>query len=95
MSAAMWFVLGVFVALVAVGIFCSLPTRDKTSDNERLDFVNDNNLVLMRGFGMWVVMHDGGNGPLLPVSLPHPTARAAIDAVITDGIVPVVLPDAA
>jgi len=95
MSAAVWFALGMFVALVAVGIFFSLPTRDKTSDNERLDFVNDNNLVLMRGFGMWVVMHDGGNGPLLPVSLPHPTVRAAIDRVMVDGIVPVVLPNAA
>lgn len=93
MSAVLWVALGAFIALVAVGIFSSLASREKTTDNERLDFVNDNNLVLMRGFGMWVVMHDGGNGPLLPVSLPHPTARAAIDAVMADGIVPVLRPD--
>lgn len=92
MSAVLWVALGAFIAFTAVGIFFSLASREKTTDNERLDFVNDNNLVLMRGFGMWVVMHDG---PLLPVSLPHPTARAAIDAVMADGIVPVVLPDAA
>jgi hypothetical protein len=95
MSAVLWVALGAFIALVAVGIFSSLASRGKTPDNERLDFVNDNSLVLMRGFGMWVVMHDGGNGPLLPVSRPHPTVRAAIDAVMIDGIVPVVLPDAA
>jgi len=95
MSAVLWVALGAFIALVAVGIFFSLASREKTTDNERLDFVNDNNLVLMRGFGMWVVMHDGGNGPLLLVSRPHPTVRVAIDAVMADGIVPVVLPDAA
>lgn len=95
MSAVLWVALGAFIAFIAVGIFFSLASREKTTDNERLDFVNDNNLVLMRGFGMWVVMHDGGNGPLLLVSRPHPTVRVAIDAVMTDGIVPVVLPDAA
>ena len=95
MSPLMWMAFGGFTALVVLGLMFSLASREKAPDTYRLDFVNDNNLVLMRGFGMWVVMHDGGNGPLLPVSLPHPTARAAIDAVITDGIVPVVLPDAA
>ena len=95
MSAVLWVALGAFIAFIAVGIFFSLASREKTTDNERLDFVNDNNLVLMRGFGMWVVMHDGDNGPLLLVSRPHPTVRVAIDAVMTDGIVPVVLPDAA
>ena len=99
-SAVHYTLLGVLIgaALVALlidPIFTYFFPREDPPDTARLKFVNDNHLVLMRGFGMWVVMHDGGNGPLLPVSLPHPTVRAAIDAVMADGIVPVVLPDAA
>ena len=95
MSPLMWVAFGGFTVLVVLGLMFSVSTPKRAADTERLDFVTDNNLVLMRGFGMWVVMHDGGNGPLLPVSLPHPTARAAIDAVMVDGIVPVALPNAA